>query len=378
MKQILIIFFVILLVSQCFGAGSNANFKITAEIMDAGSAVSSNASYKLLGKMRERQTTASTNSGFNFNEGFLRSVYFGVTPPAPLAPIVTSITPATGENTGTVNITNLAGTNFQTGATVKLSKSGQTDILATSVVVVSSTQITCTLDLTGRATGLWDLTVTNTDGRAGTLPSAFTIAFAAPTVASITPSKGVNNAVVNITDLIGSNFRSGASVRLSKLGEGDIIGTNIVVQSSTKIICSFDLTGKTVGIWDVVAANDDNKSGTLSGGFKIEAPTVSILGPVISSQNPYNPAIGSTSINYTLTKDTDVTINIFSIRGEKIWQRTFPAGQEGSQAGINQVIWNGLTDFQSSASFGVYIVQITSKSNGSIVELGRTKIAVVK
>jgi hypothetical protein len=73
-------------------------------------------------------------------------------------PTVTSITPASGKNNGTVDITNLAGTNFVAGATVRLKKG--TDIInATAVVVVSATKITCTFDLAGKAAGQWDVEV---------------------------------------------------------------------------------------------------------------------------------------------------------------------------------------------------------------------------
>jgi hypothetical protein len=37
-----------------------------------------------------------------------------------------------------------------------------------------------------------------------------------------------------------------------------------------------------------------------------------------------------------------------------------------------------MTDFRSRVSFGVYIVVVTSKADGSVKELARTKIAVVK
>ncbi len=90
-------------------------------------------------------------------------------------PTVTSITPNSGANTGTVSITNLAGTNFVSGATAKLAKAGETDITATSVTVVSSTQITCTFDLTGAAAGTWNVTVTNSDTQSGTLTNGFTV-----------------------------------------------------------------------------------------------------------------------------------------------------------------------------------------------------------
>jgi C1A family cysteine protease len=92
------------------------------------------------------------------------------------APTMTSITPNSGENTGTVHITNLAGSNFQAGATVKLTRSGQADIDATNVVRVSASQITCDLNLSGRAAGAWDVVVTNhPDAQSGTLPNGFTV-----------------------------------------------------------------------------------------------------------------------------------------------------------------------------------------------------------
>ena len=56
---------------------------------------------------------------------------------------VTSITPNTGMQGSTVAITNLAGTEFRPGATVRLTRSGSADIPATNVVVVSPTRITC-------------------------------------------------------------------------------------------------------------------------------------------------------------------------------------------------------------------------------------------
>lgn len=100
------------------------------------------------------------------------------------APTVTAITPRTGPNTGTTNVTSLAGTGFVSGATVKLKRTGQTDIAATGVSVVSPTQITCSLGLSGKKTGLWDVVVTNPDAQYGILVNGFgiTIASTAPVV----------------------------------------------------------------------------------------------------------------------------------------------------------------------------------------------------
>ncbi len=95
------------------------------------------------------------------------------------APQVTSISPSSGTFTETVQITNLAGQDFQVGATVRLAKSGQSPIIATNVTVVSSDKITCDLNLNGAAVGLWDVVVANLDGRSGALTSGF-IVFASP------------------------------------------------------------------------------------------------------------------------------------------------------------------------------------------------------
>ena len=88
---------------------------------------------------------------------------------------VTSITPNSGYYTETVHITNLAGTNFQSGATVKLTKSGESDINATGVNVESATKISCDFDLNGADTGKWNVVVTNLDAQSGTLSNGFTV-----------------------------------------------------------------------------------------------------------------------------------------------------------------------------------------------------------
>jgi hypothetical protein len=105
--------------------------------------------------------------------GILRDV--GWTMSSASAPTVTGITPSGGVNTGTVHITDLTGSNFQSGATVKLTKSGQSDINGTNVTVVSTSKITCDFDLNGVATGGWNVVVTNPDAQSGARPNGFTV-----------------------------------------------------------------------------------------------------------------------------------------------------------------------------------------------------------
>ncbi len=89
-------------------------------------------------------------------------------------PVVTSMAPAMGTERTTVKVTNLAGTDFATGATVSLSRSGST-IAATSVNVVSSTKITCSLTFQPGTAGSYDIVVRNPNGQEGRLTGGFTV-----------------------------------------------------------------------------------------------------------------------------------------------------------------------------------------------------------
>jgi hypothetical protein len=91
-------------------------------------------------------------------------------------PVVSAILPNGGSNFSDIDIAYITGSNFSPGATVKLKKSGQSDITATNVTVVSSARIEmATFNITSAATGLWNVEVTNPDSQSGTLANAFAI-----------------------------------------------------------------------------------------------------------------------------------------------------------------------------------------------------------
>ncbi len=361
---------------QALSASSGANYRITADILDGGGNSISSASYGMMGKLRERGLSVPSGAYFAVGEGFLRSVYFSH---AILAPIITGIAPSSGLNNGAVNITNLSGANFATGAAVKLSRSGQPDLIATNVTVVSNSKITCTFDLTGAVVGFWNVNVTNSDGRSGILPSAFEVAisYPAPTISSITPGTADNRGEVQITNLSGNYFRPGAGVTLSLVGQDNIIGYDVSVISSAKITCKFDLTNKQTGAWDVKVRNDDGQEGTLVSGFKIETPNI-VVKDVVSTSNPFDPAKGPTTIQYSISKDTNIIMYIINMRGQRVWEYRASAGSEGGKVGVNRVVWNGLTSFQGSAGSGVYFVRITTVENGSVKTLGKTKLVIFR
>ncbi len=369
--------FLIILCKALLSSAAYSEYKITPRFTNIGAATGVSASYNLRGLGRVIYLRVISGPNFIIGEGFLKSVYFA---PTVFAPLVTGISPSTGQNTGTVAITDLAGANFQSGATVKLSKSGQADISATGITVVSAGKITCAFDLTGAAAGLWDITVTNADGRSGVLPSAFTISQPAPTVSSVIPAKATNTESTVAIRLAGENFLSDATITLSKIGESDIAGTSVSIISRTSASCNLNILDKTPGAWDVNLTNSDGQKGTLALAFKIEAPEITITKPVEFEvlPNPDIPSVKMTSIKYELSKDANVTIDIYNMYGEKIWSTTVAAGTTGGQVGENQAIWNGLTSFKTIASAGVYIVFIYGNSNGETKLLSKQKIGIVK
>ncbi|RIK69205.1 MAG: hypothetical protein DCC65_00200 [Planctomycetota bacterium] len=109
-------------------------------------------------------------------QGFALLVTGDVSVTAP-APAIASIAPNAADADSIVNITNLAGSNFQlSGATaVKLARTGFPDVPATGVSVISPSQITCAFNLSGVEVGLWDVVVINPDAQSATLANGFQV-----------------------------------------------------------------------------------------------------------------------------------------------------------------------------------------------------------
>ncbi|MEN6517379.1 MAG: NosD domain-containing protein [Methanospirillum sp.] len=116
------------------------------------------------------------------------------------------------------------------------------------------------------------LTVRNAAGQADTetKPGMIAVSALPPALASIAPNTGVQGATVAITNLAGTGFLPGATVRFTRTGSAAIAATNVVAVSPTKITCRVALPpAAATGPWDVVVTNPDNKSATLTGGFAV-------------------------------------------------------------------------------------------------------------
>jgi len=198
---------------------------------------------------------------------------FTVNPPAPT---LTSVSPASGVQGGSVPVT-LTGTNFVSGATVSTTNGG---ITVGSVTVVSATQITATFTIGGSAAlGTTNVTVTTSGGASGA--QTFTVNPPAPTLTSVSPSSGAQGASIPVT-LTGANFASGATVSTTN---GGITVSNVTVGSSSQITALFAIGGNaTLGAGNVVVT---------AGGVASNAVSFTVTPvPLITGLSPTSGAAG--------------------------------------------------------------------------------------
>lgn len=100
---------------------------------------------------------------------FLSGTIVNAVPP----PVLTGITPTSGFTDTIVNV-DLSGTGLSASTAVKLTRSGQSDVAASSVALVGSV-LRCQFDLAGAETGAWNVVATNPNLTTSTLAGAFTV-----------------------------------------------------------------------------------------------------------------------------------------------------------------------------------------------------------
>jgi hypothetical protein len=98
-----------------------------------------------------------------------------------------------------------------------------------------------------------------------------------PSVKRSIPDSGYTGTTVAITDLVGNNFLSGASVFLYRNDSSNIEATNVTVLMPTSITCSFAIPNDAqVGTWDLTVKNPNGLSGTYANYFTIHRDTSAV------------------------------------------------------------------------------------------------------
>jgi hypothetical protein len=90
-------------------------------------------------------------------------------------PVISELQPNHGGNDGSVSVI-VSGDHFRSGATARLARSGQSDVLGAGTdVAADGLSLATTFDLNGKLAGSWNVVVTNVDATADTVPSGFTV-----------------------------------------------------------------------------------------------------------------------------------------------------------------------------------------------------------
>jgi len=91
-----------------------------------------------------------------------------------------------------------------------------------------------------------------------------------PKITKIIPDKGDAGTTVQVTDLVGDNFRNGANVTLSRAGSNEIKATGVRVVTPKSITCTFAIPADApAGSWDVVVINPDGQSDRYTNIFEV-------------------------------------------------------------------------------------------------------------
>ncbi len=234
------------------------------------------------------------------------------------APAVVSVTPSSGINTAAVQITSLSGSNFRSGATVKLTKTGQPDINATGVSVVSSSQITCTVDITNAAPGAWDVVVTNNDLKSGTLAAGFTVALpAAPGVPTLeSPADNAANQPLTLT-LTWNAVAGAASYRLQVIANDGF--STMVVDDSTITSPSKSVGPLSTSMnysWRVNAKNNGGTGGWSQVSRFTTGLSTGIKQTALPKSFSFTVSARAGYIRYALPRAEHVFLRLFSIKGQ--------------------------------------------------------------
>ncbi|MEW5848702.1 MAG: IPT/TIG domain-containing protein [Myxococcota bacterium] len=175
-------------------------------------------------------------------------------------PSVTSVSPNYGPVAGGTTVA-IRGNRFQVGLEVRFGSA-----LATDVVVISSTNLTCRAP-GGTPNATVDVTITNPDNQSASLPSAFTYVpdqqLPPLVILGISPNTGGIAGGTRMT-VSGRGIQNGAQLTV-----GGLAATNVVWLGPTALAA--DTPPHAAGLVDVTITNPDTQYYTAVNGFRYNA-----------------------------------------------------------------------------------------------------------
>jgi len=139
--------------------------------------------------------------------------------------------------------------------------------------------------------GEFTVTLTVTDNLDGTDSEAQVIDATGtdPFISMASTNVGVVNTSVTV-ELTGFNFSANPTIRLTSASHPDIVASNVVFQSETRVDVTFDLNGAPLGVRNIVLTDTAARTTTLTNGLKVVTATrvrlVTSLGDIVLELDP--------------------------------------------------------------------------------------------
>jgi hypothetical protein len=157
---------------------------------------------------------------------------------------------------------------------------------------------------------------------------------------SITPTNSCNLGVVNILSITGLKFSDGVTVKLTKSGEDDIVATSVLLTGDSEISCEFDLTGASVGAWDLMVSDGVLDPGILDNGFTVtNARYVSTTGDDLNTGTASSPLLTIQKAILASSAGQEVRVSSGTYSVDSSSQIVLKNGVS-VRGGFNPVTWN--------------------------------------
>ena len=185
---------------------------------------------------------------------------------------------------------------------------------------------------------------------------------------------------VNSFRISASSKSGAASPQTYLLGAADVTAKAAAGEPARSVSVSYDIPPETklpegdnevaITAANAFAATTETLAVTVMGG------PLQVIGPVLAFPAPFSVTKhGTATIQYQLSRDGEIELNLLSAAGRTIKSFAFQAGEEGGAAGYNKVSWNGVTNLGLKAGNAVYVGIVVARREGRT--LARFKLSVV-
>ncbi|MCZ6765846.1 MAG: T9SS type A sorting domain-containing protein [bacterium] len=298
------------------------------------------------------QSTEISISGISASGAVMDVMLTGGDP----APRCDAVAPDALDNDQTSVLLTATGTNFRAGATFRLEKSGEADIMPLAIFWHDPSRLDGEFNLYSVAEGLWDVVCTNPDGQETKLPAAVQLVEKVPTLlvsADVHVRKyGVeidfelfSDVAIELPRVSRANKEAGSWVLLDALPEE--------IRPAVYNFVDRDVVAGRKYYYRVSVK-------TVEGAvFELYRTSATIPSrETVLEQNYPNPFNPNTTISYYVPETTKVRLDIYTVSGAHI--RTLVSGV--ASEGSHEHVWDGRDNAGNVVSTGVYLFRLRAGS----------------